>query len=81
MTGYECNATRGRIELLAGRGASSGKIARVNTSLNQGEICTATQNGGTVFLGIGSSGEESGGFDITSGIRITGKIVIDYMCR
>lgn len=81
MSGYRCTATRGRIELVAGRGASSGKIARVSARLVPGEICTATQNGGTVFLGIGSSGEGSEGFDITSGIRITGKVVIDYLCR
>lgn len=81
MSGYHCTAARGRIEMLAGRGTSPGKIARVNANLSTGQICTATQNGGTVFLGIGSSGEGSEGFDITSGVRITGKVVVDYLCR
>ncbi|HEU4635034.1 MAG TPA: hypothetical protein VFS41_02570 [Edaphobacter sp.] len=81
MSGYACSSTRGRIELTAGRGATPGKIARVNASLSSGEICTATQNGGAIFLGIGSSGEGIGGFDITSGVGVAGKVVIDYLCR
>jgi len=80
-SGYQCTSSRGRIELLAGRGAASGKIARVNAALAPGEICTATQNGGNVFLGIGSSGEGSRGFDITSDKGITGSVIIDYLCR
>jgi hypothetical protein len=81
MSGYSCTASRGRIEVSAGREASAGTIAHVGASLNPGALCTATQNGGAMFLGIGSSGEGGGGFDITSGIGITGKVVIDYFCR
>jgi hypothetical protein len=81
MNSYHCTASRGRIEVSAGAGTSSGTIAHVDASLRPGTICTATQNGGTMFLGIGSSGEGGGGFDITSGVGITGKVVIDYFCH
>lgn len=81
MRGYRCTASRGRIEVFAGRQGSAGTIAHVGVSLSPGEICTATQNGGPMFLGIGSSGEGSGGFDITSAVEIVGKVVIDYSCQ
>ncbi len=79
--GYRCSAERGRIELAANRNAAAGKIVRVQARLEAGEVCTATQNGGTAFFGIGSGGESVAGFDITSGLAISGKVVIDYFCR
>lgn len=80
-SGYRCTASRGRIAVVGTQGASAGKIVRVQANLSQGEICTATQNGGTAFLGIGSSGESGDGFDITSGVPVAGKATIDYFCR
>lgn len=79
--GYRCTTSRGRVSIVAARGAAPGKIARVNGKVGAGEICTATQNGGTAFYGIGSGGESPSGFDITSGVAITGEIVVDYFCR
>ena len=79
--GYQCTADRGRLEVAAAAGSSAGKIAHVQTRLAPGEICTATQNGGTTFLGIGSGGESAAGFDITAAVAISGKTVIDYSCR
>jgi hypothetical protein len=81
MNGYRCDSDRGRLELTAGSGSSAGKIAHVQAKLAAGQICTATQNGGTVFFGIGSGGENTSGFDITSAIALAGKAVIDYSCH
>ncbi|HMF54269.1 MAG TPA: hypothetical protein VK593_07960 [Edaphobacter sp.] len=80
-SGYRCTVDRGRISLVASTGTSAGRVARVNTKLATGAICTATQNGGTAFFGIGSGGEGSTGFDITSGVAISGRITIDYACH
>jgi hypothetical protein len=81
MNGYRCDSDRGRLELTAGTGSSAGKIAHVQAKLAGGQICTATQNGGTAFFGIGSGGENTSGFDITSAVALTGKAVIDYSCH
>jgi hypothetical protein len=81
LNAYHCTGDHGRIELSAARNSTPGKIARVQTKLAQGQMCTATQNGGTSFWGIGSGGESATGFDITSGVAISGKIVIDYSCH
>lgn len=80
-SGYHCTSDRGRIELVATRNSTVGKVARVQTKLVQGQICTATQNGGTSFFGIGSRGESTTGFDITSDVAVSGKILIDYFCH
>jgi hypothetical protein len=80
-SGYHCTSDRGRIELVATRNSTIGKIARVQTKLVQGEICSTTQNGGTSFFGIGSRGKSTTGFDITSGVAVSGKILIDYFCH
>jgi hypothetical protein len=80
-SGYHCTGDRGRIELVATRNSTAGKIARVQIKLAQGQMCTATQNGGTSFFGIGSGGESTTGFDITSGVAVSGKILIDYFCH
>lgn len=79
--GYFCTADRGRITLAMPTAASAGAIASIRTSLPAGAICTATQNGGTVFLGIGSGNESSQGFDITAGVVWHGMITVDYSCR
>lgn len=79
--GYHCTASRGRIALSAASGASAGKIVHVSVKLALGQICTASQNGGTAYFGIGSGGESAGGFDITSGVPVSGRVVIDYFCR
>ena len=81
MSGYRCTANRGRLSVVVQSGGSTGKIARVNVKLAGGQICTATQNGGKTFLGIGSGGESSDGFDITADEIVPGKIVVDYSCR
>lgn len=78
--GYQCTSSRGRISITA-TGATVGKVARVNVRLAAGEICTATQNGGTAFFGIGSGGESATGFDVTSGVALTGRVLVDYFCR
>lgn len=79
--GYRCSATRGRIAISGVAATSAGKIASVQVTLLPGQICTATQNGGTTFLGIGSSGEAATGFDITSSVPVRGKVLVDYFCR
>lgn len=81
MSGYRCTASRGRLNVMVQPGGSTGKLARVNAKLEGGQICTATQNGGKTFLGIGSGGESSGGFDITTDEMVAGKVVVDYFCR
>jgi len=80
-SGYSCTASRGRLNVTSTGGTVAGKVARVNVRLAAGQVCTATQNGGTAFLGIGSGGESATGFDITSGVAISGRVVIDYFCR
>jgi hypothetical protein len=49
--------------------------------LRTGEICTAAQNGGLSFMGIGSGGESENGFDVTAGVMLHGTVTIDYSCR
>ncbi len=80
-TGYTCTAGRGRITVAAGSGSTSGRIAHVAATLAAGQICTATQNGGAVFLGIGSNSESGAGFDISAGVALTGSTTVDYFCR
>ncbi|HZY63274.1 MAG TPA: hypothetical protein VFE38_12190, partial [Edaphobacter sp.] len=56
--GYTCTATRGRITLMAAATTHAGIVAQVRTPLAPGSICTAVQNGGSRFFGIGG-GKES----------------------
>jgi hypothetical protein len=79
--GADCTSDHGRIEFSSTENPTVGKIVRVQVRLKQGQICTATQNGGTSFFGIGSGGESTTGFDITSDVAISGKVVIDYFCH
>jgi hypothetical protein len=79
--GYRCTGDRGRITLAAGTGSAAGKIASVKMMLAPGEICTAVQNGGTAFFGIGSGEEGAKGFDITAAIALRGTVTVDYSCR
>jgi hypothetical protein len=81
VSGYHCTASRGRLSISAQTGTTAGKIARVNGRVAAGAICTATQNGGAMFYGIGSGGESVAGFDITSGVAITGEVTVDYFCQ
>jgi hypothetical protein len=79
--GYTCTANRGRVMLATATVSGTGTIASVKTVLAAGTICTAIQNGGTVFFGIGSGNESSKGFDITAGVALRGMITVDYSCR
>ena len=79
--GYTCTANRGRVTLAAAATATTGTIASVRTMLEAGAICTATQNGGSSFFGIGSGSESAKGFDITAGVALRGVVTIDYSCR
>jgi hypothetical protein len=79
--GYSCTAQRGRLIVVASVAGAKGTIANVSTSLAQGTICTAVQNGGTAFFGIGSGRESANGFDITAGVALRGTLTIDYTCR
>jgi len=79
--GYTCTASRGRLTVIVSAAAGVGTIARVKTVLPGGMICTATQNGGTSFLGIGSGRESAEGFDITASVAPHETLTIDYGCR
>lgn len=79
--GYACTSGRGRITLMASVPAPAGIVVRVRAPLAAGTICTATQNGGSAFLGIGSGDESAKGFDITAGVVWHGTITVDYICR
>lgn len=79
--GYLCTSTRGRITLTSGTPAPAGIVASVRMPLTAGAICTATQNGGSAFFGIGSGDESANGFDITAGVIWHGTITVDYDCR
>jgi len=79
--GYTCTAERGRLTMIAPAAGAHGLIASVRTRLRAGEICTAVQNGGSSFAGIGSGGESVSGFDITAGATLHGTVTIDYSCR
>jgi hypothetical protein len=79
--GYRCTADRGRITVMTTTHMPAGKVAHVTVKLAQGEICTATQNGGAAYFGIGSGAESAGGFDITSDVGISGRVTVDYLCR
>lgn len=78
--GYTCTASRGRIVLTAAT-PITGTVVRVKTALATGEICTATQNGGISYFGIGSGNESTSGFDITTAVPLHGVITVDYSCR
>lgn len=79
--GYTCTAHRGRITITASTKATTGLIANIRTTLPEGEVCTATQNGGTNFFGIGSERETTKGFDITADVTLHGVVTVDYSCR
>ena len=79
--GYSCTSQRGRLTVVASIPRAEGTIANVRTSLAPGTICTAVQNGGTAFFGIGSGRENANGFDITAGVALHGTLTIDYSCR
>lgn len=79
--GYICTAVRGRLTLTAATTATTGTIATVKTMLLPGAICTAAQNGGSSFFGIGSGKESTTGFEITSDVALHGVVTIDYSCR
>lgn len=79
--GYTCTSDQGRITLTAAATAVAGTIGSVKTSLKTGEICTATQNGGPIFFGVGSGNESTEGFDITTAVALHGVITVDYSCR
>ena len=79
--GYTCTAERGRLTVIAPAAGAHGLIASVRTRLRAGVICTAAQNGGSSFVGIGSGSESENGFDITAGVMLHGTVTIDYSCR
>lgn len=79
--GYKCTAQRGRLTVVASAAGIEGIIASVRTRLAPDAICTAVQNGGTSFFGIGSGRESASGFDITAGVVLHGTLTIDYSCR
>jgi hypothetical protein len=79
--GYVCTSDRGRITLAAATPTPAGVVASVRMPLAAGAICTATQNGGATFFGIGSGEESAKGFDITAGVVWHGTITVDYSCR
>lgn len=79
--GYTCMANRGRLTVIMSAGAGVGTIASVKTALSDGAICTATQNGGPIFLGIGSGKESANGFDITASVASHGTLTVDYSCQ
>ncbi|MEO6911014.1 MAG: hypothetical protein ABI158_08835, partial [Edaphobacter sp.] len=79
--GYTCTASRGRLTLVAAPTVNQGTVASVRTALPAGMICTAMQNGGSLFFGIGSGHETASGFDITAGVALRGVVTIDYNCR
>lgn len=79
--GYTCTAGRGRLTIVATAATQAGTIASVKVKLSGGMICTATQNGGSRFFGIGSEKESPNGFDITASIPLRGTLTVDYNCR
>lgn len=79
--GYRCMASSGRLIVTVPAAGTSGLIATVKTTLPVGAICTATQNGGSSFLGIGSGRERTNGFAITAGVTVHGTVTVDYSCH
>ncbi len=79
--GYLCTASRGRLTVVAPAAGATGLIASVKATLQAGTICTATQNGGSSFFGIGSGRESVNGFDITAGVVLHGTVTVDYGCH
>ncbi len=79
--GYLCTSSRGRITLASANPVPAGLVASVKAPLEDGAICTATQNGGSAFFGIGSGEESAKGFDITAGVVWHGMMTVDYSCR
>lgn len=79
--GYTCTANRGRITLAAAATPLTGTVVSIRALLAAGEICTATQNGGSTYFGIGSGNESTSGFDITAAVAVHGAITVDYNCR
>jgi hypothetical protein len=79
--GYLCTSNRGRLMLASANPVPAGMIAKVKVPLEAGAICTAVQNGGSVFFGVGSGDESANGFDIRAGVVWHGMIIVDYSCR
>lgn len=79
--GYTCTSSRGRLTVIPSAAGAEGLIASVKTALPGGTICTATQNGGSNFFGIGSGRESANGFDITAAVVLHGTVTVDYNCR
>ena len=79
--GYLCTSSHGRITLASANPEPAGMIASVKMPLAAGAICTAMQNGGSTFWGIGSGDESAKGFNITAGVVWHGVITVDYSCR
>ncbi len=83
-SGYTCLAARGRLAIVAGTSPAAGTIATVTfaagTPYSAAPVCTATQNGGTTWLGVGGSGETTAAFNVTSAAAISGTLTVDYRC-
>ncbi len=83
-SGYTCLAARGRLTIVAGTSPAAGTIATVTfaagTPYSAAPMCTATQNGGTTWLGVGGSGETAAAFNVTSAAAISGTLTVDYRC-
>lgn len=79
--GYTCTASRGRITLVPASISHAGIVASVHAPLPAGAICTAVQNGGQQYFGIGGGKESASGFDITASVKLHGILTVDYACR
>lgn len=77
-----CTSIRGTIQIVGGT-ATTGTIATLAwTATPSTYVCSATQNGGAIWYGIGNSVATATGFSITSAVTISGATFsVNYSCQ
>lgn len=77
-----CTSARGTLTIVGGTG-TTGTITGVAWSATPTiQVCTATMNGGTGFLGIGNSVATTTGFNITAAVTVIGvTLTVNYSCQ
>lgn len=81
-TSATCTSARGTLSVVGGTGTTGTIVGVAWTATPSAQVCTATMNGGTGFLGIGNSIATTTGFNITAGVTVIGvTFSVNYSCQ
>lgn len=81
-TSATCTSARGTLSIVGGTGTTGTIVGVAWTATPSAQVCTATMNGGTGFLGIGNSIATTTGFNITAGVTVIGvTFSVNYSCQ